>query len=37
MAVRDLTFFFPNADELLAADLPRLGEVLLLHLYRLED
>jgi predicted nucleotide-binding protein len=37
MAVRDLTFFFPTADKLLAADLPRLGEVLLLHLYSWKD
>lgn len=32
MAVRLLTSFFPTADELLSADLPRLGEVLLVHL-----
>ncbi len=32
MAVRPLKSFFPTADELLATDLPRLGEVLLVHL-----
>lgn len=31
MALRSLKSFFPTADELLAADLPRLGEVLLVH------
>jgi len=32
MAFRPLKSFFPTADELLAADLPRLGEILLVHL-----
>jgi hypothetical protein len=37
MAVRPLRSFFPAADELLAADLPDLGEALLLHLNSYED
>jgi hypothetical protein len=32
MAVRPLKSFFSTADELLAADLTQLGEVLLVHL-----
>ncbi|MFN7992721.1 MAG: hypothetical protein U0Q18_03930 [Bryobacteraceae bacterium] len=37
MAVRPLKSFFPTADDLLAADLPSLGEVLLVHLNGYED
>jgi len=37
MAVRPLRSFFPTADELLAADLPQLGEILLVHLNSYED
>jgi hypothetical protein len=37
MAVRPLRSFFPTADELLAADLPELGETLLMHLHSYED
>ncbi len=32
MAFRSLKSFFPTADELLAADLPHLGQILLVHL-----
>ena len=32
MAVRDLRTFIPNAEELLGLQLPKLGEILLLHL-----
>ena len=37
MAVRPLKSFFPTAAELLAVELPRLGEVLLVHLNSYED
>ena len=37
MAVRPLRSFFFTADELLAADLPELGETLLMHLNSYED
>ncbi len=37
MAVRPLKSFFPTADELLAADLPRVGEALLVHLNSYQD
>jgi hypothetical protein len=37
MAVRPLKSFFPTAEDLLAADLARLGEVLLVHLNSYED
>jgi predicted nucleotide-binding protein len=37
MPVRPLKSFFSTADELLAADLPRLGEVLLVHLNSYEN
>jgi len=32
MAFRPLKFFLPTADAVLALDLPRLGEILLVHL-----
>jgi hypothetical protein len=37
MPVRPLKSFFPTVDEVLAADLPRLGEVLLVHLNSYDD
>ena len=37
MPVRPLKSFFPTADELLAADLPRLGQVLIVHLNSYND
>ena len=37
MAVRALKSFFPTADHLLAADLPHLGEILLVHLNSYQD
>jgi len=37
MPVRSLTSFFFTADELLAADLPKLGEALLVHLNSYDD
>jgi hypothetical protein len=37
MAFRSLKSFFPTADELLATDMPRLGETLLVHLNSYED
>ena len=37
MAVRPLRSFFPTAEELLAADLPELGETLLMHLNSYQD
>jgi len=37
MAVRPFKSFFSTADELLTAELPRLGEVLLVHLNSYED
>ena len=37
MAVRPLKSFFHTAEELLAADLPALGEALLMHLNSYQD
>ena len=37
MGIRPLKSFFPTADELLAADLPQVGEALLVHLNSYED
>jgi hypothetical protein len=37
MPVRDLKSFLPTAEELLATDLPKLGEILLLHLHSWKD
>jgi hypothetical protein len=37
MPVRDLKSFLPTAEELLAVDLPKLGEILLLHLHSWKD